>query len=286
VCSILELDTSTMPGGYTFDRLRRDSLMNGEVDAMSADSPVGYVNVRAYAELNDFLGPESRGVTVRRPFRPHQTVKDVLEAMGIPHTEVDLILVNGNAEDFAHRPTSGDRIAAYPMFEALDIGSTARLRPLPLRDPRFVIDVNLGRLARLLRVLGFDVWWSSDADDQTLADVSLGQQRILLTRDRALLKRRAITHGLFVHSDQAEEQTLEVIRRLDLAQRLAPFTRCVRCNGRLVAVTKDEVIDHLEPLTRQYYDDFSRCTECGRIYWPGSHRARLVSFVEGLRDQL
>jgi uncharacterized protein with PIN domain len=246
----------------------------------------GYVNVRAYAELNDFLGPESRGVTARRPFRPHQTVKDVLEAMGIPHTEVDLILVNGNAEGFAHRPTSGDRITAYPMFEVLDIGSTARLRPVPLRDPRFVIDVNLGRLARLLRVLGFDVWWSSDADDQTLADVSLGQQRILLTRDRGLLKRRAITHGLFVRSDHPEEQTLEVIRRLDLAQRLAPFTRCVRCNGRLVAVTKDEVVDHLEPLTRLYYDDFSRCSECGRIYWRGSHHARLVSFVEGLRNQL
>jgi uncharacterized protein len=246
----------------------------------------GYVNVRAYAELNDFLGPESRGVTVRRPFRPHQTVKDVLEAMGVPHTEVDLILVNGNAEDFAHRPTSGDRIAAYPMFEALDIGSTARLRPVPLRDPRFVIDVNLGRLARLLRVLGFDVWWSSDADDQTLADLSLGQQRILLTRDRGLLKRRAITHGLFVRSDHPEEQTLEVIRRLDLRHRLAPFTRCVRCNGRLFAVSKEEVIDHLEPLTRLYYDDFSRCTECGRIYWRGSHRARLVSFVEGLRNQL
>ena len=180
----------------------------------------------------------------------------------------------------------GDRIAVYPVFEAFDIGSTARLRPVPLRDPRFVIDVNLGRLARLLRVLGFDVWWSSDADDQTLADVSLGQQRILLTRDRALLKRRAITRGLFVHSDHAEEQTLEVIRRLDLRHRLAPFTRCVPCNGRLVAVTKDEVIDHLEPLTRRYYNDFSRCAECGRIYWPGSHRARLVSVVEGLRNQL
>jgi uncharacterized protein len=194
--------------------------------------------------------------------------------------------VNGNAEDFAHRPTSGDRIAAYPMFVTLDVGSTARLRPVPLRDPRFVIDVNLGRLARLLRVLGFDVWWSSDADDQTLADLSLGQQRILLTRDRGLLKRRAITYGLFVRSDHPEEQTLEVIRRLDLRHRLAPFTRCVRCNGRLFSVSKEEVIDHLEPLTRLYYDDFSRCTECGRIYWRGSHRARLVSFVEGLRNQL
>jgi uncharacterized protein with PIN domain/sulfur carrier protein ThiS len=246
----------------------------------------GYVDVRAYAELSDFLGPESHGITVRRPFRSHQTVKDVLEAMGIPHTEVDLILVNGNAVDFSHRPTDGDRIAVYPVFEAVDIGSTARLRPVPLRDPRFVVDVNLGRLARLLRVLGFDVWWSSDADDESLVDISLGQQRILLTRDRGLLKRRAITHGLFVRSDDAEQQTLEVIRRLDLRRRLEPLTRCVRCNGRLLAVTKDEVIDQLEPLTRRYYDDFSRCAECGRIYWAGSHHAGLVSFVERIRDQL
>lgn len=246
----------------------------------------GYVDVRAYAELNDFLGPKSRGVTVRRPFRSHQTVKDVLEAMGVPHTEVDLILVNGEPVDFAHRPALGDRIAAYPMFEALDITTTGRLRPTPLRDPRFVVDVNLGRLARLLRVLGFDVWWSNDADDQTLTDISLSQQRILLTRDRGLLKRRAITHGLFVHSEHAEEQTLEVIRRLDLAQRVAPLTRCLRCNGALATVSKDEVIEQLEPLTRRYYNDFRRCTECGRIYWAGSHHAGLVRLVQRLRDQL
>jgi len=248
--------------------------------------PGGHVEVRAYAELNDFLPPESRGVAVRRPFRSHQTVKDVLEAMGIPHTEVDLILVNGSPRGFGHRPSAGDRIAAYPTFEALDIGPTARLRPVPLRDPRFIVDVNLGRLARLLRVLGFDVWWSSDADDATLAEVSLDEQRILLTRDRGLLKRRAITHGLFVHSQHPEEQTLEVIRRLDLGQRLAPLTRCLHCNGELAAVSKDEVIDQLEPLTRQYYEEFSRCVECGRIYWAGSHHARLVGLVERLRQQL
>lgn len=144
----------------------------------------GFVTVRVYAELNDFLEADSRGQLVRRPCQSHQTVKDVLEAMGIPHTEIDLILVDGEPVGFDHRPAVGDRIAVYPMFEALDIGSTARLRPQPLRDPRFVIDVNLGRLARLLRVLGFDVWWASDADDQTLADISLNQQRILLTRDR------------------------------------------------------------------------------------------------------
>lgn len=237
------------------------------------NEPTGYVEVRAYAELNDFLPAESRGLAARRPFRPHQTVKDVLEAMGIPHTEVDLILVNGSPRDFAHRPSFGDRIAAYPG-------------PLRVRDPRFVVDVNLGRLAWLLRLLGLDVWWSNDADDQTLADISVDQRRILLTRDRGLLKRRAITHGLFVRPDDPEEQALDVLRRLDLGHRLAPLTRCVRCNGTLSRVSKDEVIDQLEPLTRQHYEEFSRCSECGRIYWPGSHYAKLVRLVERLRGQL
>lgn len=246
--------------------------------------PIGHVDVRAYAELNDFLAPKSRGTTVRRPFRGHQTVKDVLEAMGIPHTEVDLILVNGSPQGFGYRPGVGDRIAAYPAFESLDVEATTRPDPLP--GSRFVVDVNLGRLARLLRLLGFDVWWSNNADDVTLADVSLRQQRILLTRDRGLLKRRAVTHGLFVRADDPEEQALEVVRRLGLRQRLAPFTRCLRCNGRLAAVTKDEVIDQLEPLTRQCYDEFSRCTECGRVYWPGSHYAKLIRRVDALRGRL
>jgi len=238
-----------------------------------SEPEVGYVEVRAYAELNDFLAPGARGVTVRRPYRPHQTVKDVLEAMGIPHTEIDLILVNGSPRGLGDRPHSGDHVAAYPG-----------LRPVPC--PRFVVDVNLGRLARLLRLLGLDAWWGNDVNDQTLADISVQQQRILLTRDRGLLKRRAITHGLFVRSDAPEDQVLEVIRRLDLRQRLAPLTRCVRCNGMLTPVAKEQVIDQLEPLTRRYYDDFSRCPECGRIYWPGSHYQKLVRLVERLRDQL
>lgn len=245
-----------------------------------------HVEVRVYAELNDFLPRESRGVTLRRPFQPHQTVKDVLEAMGIPHTEVDLIVVNGDAKDFAHRPAPGDRIAAYPMFEALDIGSTARLRPEPLRETRFVVDVNLGRLAMLLRLLGFDVWWSNDVDDDTLVDVSLAQRRILLTRDRALLKRRVITHGVYVYSDDPEEQVLEVIRRLDLGRRLAPLTRCLRCNGELITVKKEDVVDRLQPLTRRYYSDFVQCADCGRIYWPGSHHAKLLRLVERLRAKV
>lgn len=248
--------------------------------------PTGYVEVRVYAELNDFVAAPLRGQTVRRPFKPHQSVKDVVEAMGIPHTEVDLILVNDVGRGFDYRPVSGDRIAAYPVFEALDIGPTGRLRPVPLREPRFVVDVNLGRLAWLLRLFGFDVWWSNDADDQTLAEISGAQRRILLTRDRGLLKRRAVTHGLFVRPDDPEEQAVAVIRRLDLERRLAPLSRCVRCNGVLAPVAKEDVIEELEPLTREHYDDFSRCTQCGRIYWPGSHHAKLVALVERLRRRI
>jgi uncharacterized protein with PIN domain len=240
----------------------------------------GLVDVRAYAELNDFLAPRSRGTTMRRPFRPHQTVKDVLEAMGIPHTEIDLILVNGEPVEFAYRPSQGDRIAAYPVFEALDIGPVARLRARPLRDPRFVVDVNLGRLARLLRLLGFDTRWASDLDDATLAAIGRAENRIVLTRDRRLLQRRTITHGLFVRSERPVEQVVDVVRRLELADRLAPFTRCLRCNGALVSVPKEEVLDRLQPRTLQYYDRFHRCTDCDQVYWRGSHHRRLAALVD------
>jgi uncharacterized protein with PIN domain/sulfur carrier protein ThiS len=242
----------------------------------------GYVDVRAYAELNDFLVPGSRGVTVRRPFHSHQTVKDVLEAMGIPHTEIDLIVVNGDPVDFAHRPSAGDRIAAYPVFETLDISPVVKLRGTPLREPRFVVDVNLGRLAELLRLLGLDAVWASDLDDATVVAVAREEQRVVLTRDRGLLKRRAITHGLFIRSDRPVEQAAEVVRRLDLVSRLAPFTRCLRCNGELASVTKADVLDRLEPLTRRYYDEFHRCTGCGQVYWRGSHHPRLAALVEAI----
>jgi uncharacterized protein with PIN domain len=252
----------------------------------TSDVNDGDVDVRVYAELNDFLGPELRGREVRRPFRPHQTVKDVIEATGIPHTEVDLILVNGEPVDFSHRPTAGDRLAVYPVFETLDIGPINRLRPAPLRDVRFVVDVHLGRLARLLRLLGFDARWSNDLDDAMLASIGHAEHRVVLTRDRGLLKRRNVTHGLFVRSDRPVEQVVEVVQRLDLADQLAPFSRCLRCGGELATVAKAEVLDRLEPLTRQHVDEFHRCRTCGHVYWRGSHHDQLVRLVERIRAAL
>ena len=244
------------------------------------------IEVRAYAELNDFLAPEGRGRTVARPFRPHQTVKDIVEAAGIPHTEVDLILVNGEPVGFSHRPEAGDRLAVYPVFETLDIGPINRLRPEPLRDVRFVADVHLGRLARLLRLLGFDTRWANDLDDDTLAELGRAEHRVVLTRDRRLLKRRRVTHGLFVRSERPVEQAVDVLRRLDLAGRLAPFTRCLRCGDALVTAPKDEVIDRLEPLTRQHYHEFRRCRACGQVYWRGSHHERLAQLVDEIREKV
>ena len=246
----------------------------------------GHVDVRVYAELNDFLAPALRGTTMRRPFRSHQTVKDVIEAVGIPHTEVDLILAGGRSVGFAHRPASGDRLAVYPVFESLDIAPVGRLRPTPLRDPRFVVDVNLGRLARLLRLLGFDVRFDRHLDDADLAAVAEADRRILVTRDRGLLKRRQVSRGLFVRADRPLDQIVEVLRRLDLAGRLAPFTRCLRCGGRLTAVSKAEVLDRLEPLTRRHVDDFARCEGCDQVYWKGSHHEHLEALVGGIVAEL
>ncbi len=241
---------------------------------------VGHVDVRAYAELNDFLPPALRGTTMRRPFRSHQTVKDVIEATGIPHTEIDLILADGESVGFSHRPTSGARIAVYPVFESLDIASIGRLRPTPLRDPRFVVDVNLGRLARLLRLVGFDVRYDRHLDDAALAAIGEQEHRIVLTRDRGLLKRRQVSQGLFVRADAPNDQIVEVLHRLDLGGRLAPFTCCLRCGGQLAPVRKADVLDRLEPLTRRHFEDFSSCLDCGQVYWKGSHHRDLEQLVE------
>ena len=246
----------------------------------------GHIDLRVYAELNDFLHPDRRGTTVRRAYRSHQTVKDVIEAAGIPHTEVDLVVVNGEPVDFSHRPASGDRLAVYPVFESLDLSAISRLRPSPLRDPRFVVDVNLGRLARLLRLVGLDVRFDPGLDDAALARVSSEERRVLLTRDRGLLKRREITHGLFVREDDPLDQVVAVVRRLQLAGRLAPFTRCLRCGGPLDEVDKDAIRDRLLPLTRRHYDEFHRCRACAQLYWRGSHHARLEELVERIRERV
>jgi len=240
----------------------------------------GQVAVRFYEELNDFLPPERRKKSFEHTFREAGSVKDLVESLGVPHTEIDLILVNGVSVGFDYQINDGDYISVYPVFEALDISPIIRLRPEPLRVTRFVLDTHLGRLATYLRMVGFDTLYRNDYDDATLAEISSNEKRILLTCDKRLLKRKQITHGYYVRERNSQRQLLEVIKRFDLASSLKPFTRCLQCNGFIRPVRKEDIIHHLLPRTRLHYDEFWRCENCQKIYWKGSHYLHMLSMID------
>jgi uncharacterized protein with PIN domain len=228
-------------------------------------------NFRFYAELNDFLLSELRFTEFACGFLDVATVKDRIQSFGVPHTEVDLILVNGRPVDFAYRVQDGDRISVYPVFEAFDISGLTRLRPHPLRDPRFVLDVHLGRLARYLRMSGFDTLYQNRCTDERLAEVSRQEHRILLTRDVGLLKRSSVTHGYCLQATKPRQQLVEVVGRFDLVRLTKPFSRCLRCNTLLVEAGKDQVRRQLFAQVALLHDEFQRCPDCGRAYWKGGH---------------
>jgi hypothetical protein len=237
---------------------------------------------RFYAELGDFLPGGAANREIVYGFSGSPSVKDAVEAQGIPHTEVDLLLANGTSVGFDYRLRDGDRIAAYPVFESFDITPLVRLRKTPLRVPRFVVDVNLGKLARWLRLLGFDAAYRNDLGDAAIVSLSVGEQRIVLTRDRLLLHHKAITHGYWVRSDDPEAQVTEVLRRFQLEHAIRPFTRCLECNGPIRPVAKSEILARVAPGTAARHQDYFECAGCGRIYWQGSHHARMVARIRRL----
>jgi uncharacterized protein with PIN domain len=247
------------------------------------DHVMSEAKVRFYAELNDFLPPARRQVAFEHPFNAQPAIKDVIEAIGVPHTEVDLILVNGVSVDFTYKLCDGDHVSVYPVFEALDLTPLVHLRPAPLRVTRFVLDVHLGRLARYLRLLGFDTRYQNDFCDDELARISSGENRILLTKDRGLLKRSQVTHGYYVRETHPRAQLVEVVGRFDLFGSIQPFQRCMRCNGLLEAVSKQELLEQIPPRTREHYDEFQRCTGCGQVYWRGSHYERMLRLIESFK---
>ncbi|MGW5071601.1 Mut7-C RNAse domain-containing protein [Rhodococcus sp. NPDC004095] len=230
---------------------------------------------RFYEELNEFLAPSLRRRTFRHDFTGTPSVKDRIEAFGVPHTEVDLILVDGAPVGFDRLLRGGERVAVYPVFERFDLSGTTRLRPRPLRQPRFVADVHLGRLASYLRLLGFDCRYRNDADDADLVAVSVSESRTLLTRDVGLLRRSAVTRGAFVHATEPRLQLLEVLDRFDLHGQIRALTRCARCNGVLDPVARGRVRDRVPGSVAREQTRFSRCRDCGRVYWPGGHVTRL-----------
>jgi len=234
---------------------------------------------RFYEELNDFLAPENCRRTLEYRFDGKPAVKDPIETLGVPHSEVDLIIVDGRSVGFDYPLAHGDRVAVYPVFESLDISSLQHLRPRPLRVTRFMVDVNLGKLARRLRMLGFDTRYGNRLQDHEIVDIARRERRIILTRDRRLLFRKAVTHGYWVRSDDPATQLDEVVERLDLSAQARPWQRCLACNGLIEPVDREAVWSSLEPKTRRYYDTFYRCPDCGKIYWEGSHVAHMSETI-------
>jgi uncharacterized protein with PIN domain len=237
---------------------------------------------RFYEELNDFLPACKRKTSFAYFFKGNPVVKAAIEHLGIPHVEIDLILVNGNPVDFTYRIKNEDKITVYPVFERLDISGISPLREKPLRETKFILDVHLGKLSRYLRLLGFDTVFETGYTDREIIDRSLNEQRIILTRDRDLLKTKRVTHGCWIRSPKPKDQLQEILKRLDLIGRFNPFTRCMDCNGILEDIVMEEVPKTLPPKTRQFFRKFIKCTGCGKIYWEGSHYEKMKAFIESI----
>ncbi|MET4694381.1 Mut7-C RNAse domain-containing protein [Endozoicomonas lisbonensis] len=236
---------------------------------------------RFYAELNDHLPVSCRYQSKVYRFTGTPSVKDAIEAQQVPHTEVDLILIDGQSSSFDQQISGGERVSVYPVFERLDLGSLQKLRPAPLRNPRFIADVHLGKLTRYLRILGLDTLYRNDFEDEEIVEIALKESRIILTRDLGILKYRRVTHGYWFRNTQPRLQLKELILALQLETQLKPFTRCSLCNDIIKPVAAEQVRHQLQEETRLYYSEFFQCHSCQQIYWKGSHYDKLKTWLEG-----
>jgi len=239
---------------------------------------------RFYEELNDFLPEETRKNRFEHHYIDRASIKDMIEALGIPHTEVDLILANKKSVGFNYVINDGDEISVYPVFESLDISDIQHLRPKPLRNPKFIAAVHLGKLVRYLRMMGFDVHYKNDFGDNEIVNLSLKERRAILTRDRGILKRSEVTHGYWIRSTKVQEQVIEVIKRFDLKNIIKEFSRCIECNTMLKSISKSEIINKLPPKVSKSQKSFSACSSCKKLYWKGTHYQRMLSFIQSVKD--
>ena len=237
---------------------------------------------RFYEELNDFLPAEKQKNIFAHFFKERASIKDMIEALGIPHTEVDLILVNGESEDFNYVVQDKDRISVYPAFESLDIGKVSKVRPVPLREIKFVLDMHLGKLARLLRMFGFDTLYQKEYSPERILSVSLSEKRIIISKSRKLMKRRAVTHGYCLTSSDPEMQARLVLKRFDLFENIHPFTRCLECNSLLEGIERDAVVNLVPPAVLEEHHEFKWCRKCEKVYWNGSHYQKMRERIKQL----
>jgi uncharacterized protein len=238
---------------------------------------------RFYEELNDHLPRDWRKRSFPYAFKGKPSIKNTIQAIGVPHGEVDLVLVDGEPVRFDYQLQGGEEVSVYPVFESLDISPVCRLRSAPLRTICFIVDVNLGKLARKLRLLGFDTLFRNDFEDDEIVKISLKEKRIVLTRDKGILKQNAVTHGYWIRHDNPALQLKEVVSRFQLQNSFHPFSRCSDCNALLKAVEKEYIKSQLPADTYQYYEAFWQCSGCGKIYWEGSHFGHILRWIDELK---
>ena len=240
------------------------------------------IYLRFYEELNDFLPIKKRKRRFEHHFIDRTSVKDLIESLGIPHTEIDMVLVNGKSVNFKYLINDGDDISIYPVFESFNITEVQHLRARPLRKPKFVADVHLGRLTKYLRMMGLDVLYKNDFNDDEIVETSLNEKRAILTKGKGILKRNEVTHGYWVRSTKVEEQVKEVIKRFDLQKEIKEFSRCIECNDLLKPIKKKLIINQLPRKVAQSQNEFYQCPSCKKNFWKGTHYQKMLTFIRGL----
>ncbi|MGM0406951.1 MAG: Mut7-C RNAse domain-containing protein [Bacteroidota bacterium] len=243
------------------------------------------ITIRFYEELNDFLPVKKRKKSFSYDVQLNSSVKDTIEALGVPHTEVDLILVNSKPVDFTYNLHQGDYVSVYPKFESLDISQITKVRKEPLRKIKFILDVHLGQLAKYLRLLGFDTYYTNHLNDSEIIERSISEDRIILTRDFGILKHKKVTHGYYVRSQNSKTQLKEIIQRFDLKNKIKPFSRCSVCNGIINKIDKKEIEQRLLENTRTHFKQFYQCNSCKKIYWEGSHFENMNRLMDEIINQ-
>jgi uncharacterized protein with PIN domain/sulfur carrier protein ThiS len=246
---------------------------------------VKQVTFRFYGPLNDFRPADERQKPIVYPIFGRQSLKDAVESLGIPHTEVQLALVNGQPVGWEAHLNADDYVSIYPHFHSVSLDAAQALYNDPEGDPRFVLDAHLGRLAKLLRMLGLDAYYRNDYQDHEIAAISASTGRIVLTRDRKLLMRNEIRNGYYVRNTDPNEQAAEILRRYRLREHIRPLTRCLECNAFLVHLPGRQVKTRIPVGISSRYDEFVGCDVCGRVYWKGSHYDRMVERIVRLMEQ-
>jgi len=243
------------------------------------------ISVRWYGELNDNLPADERYVTSLHRIESNITVGKFASGFGNPFDCIDLVLVNGISVDSVYQLKDNDRIALFPVFESFDIASVTKVREHPLRQPKFILDVHLGKLANHLRMLGFDSLYRNDYTVNLLCRISLQENRTLLSKNKSLIETESLTHAYLVKNKDPRIQLIEVLERFQLFALIAPFTRCIECNSTLQRVEMEGILFRIPAQVKEWCTEYQLCSECNRIYWKGSHYKKMLEFISALPDK-